>query len=226
VTATAAPHPSFRLIPSRFPPIGLFDTVATTADLAGAMELAGWTNDRLVAERVARLPEEEWVHGRPNASIVMAAFLHVPPNGNRFNGPDLGAWYAAAAFATAAAEVAHHLRREAVATSMPLMRRQFRCYQARLDGEFFDIRGERAIRPEIHDPVSYAASQMFGEAVRSGDQCGIVWDSLRHAGGTCVVSYRPRAILDIVQTDHVEITVTTHLPRIEVHRLAAQPSTH
>jgi len=29
-----------------------------------------------------------------------------------------------------------------------------------------------------------------------------------------------------VQTDHVEITVTARLPRIEVRRLAAQPPTH
>jgi len=218
---TAAPHPNFRLIPSRFPPIGLFDTVATAADLAAAMELAGWTNDRLVAERVARLPRADWVHGRPNASIIMAAFLHVPPGGNRFNGPDLGAWYAAASLVTAAAEVAHHLRREAVATSQTLMRRQFRCYQARLEGEFLDIRGEQAIRPEAYDPTSYVGSQVLGEAVRAGGEAGIVWDSLRHMAGTCMVSYRPDAILDVTQTDHVEITVTARLPRIEVRRLTA-----
>jgi hypothetical protein len=224
--STRAPHPSFRLIPSRFPPIGLFDTVATGADLAAAMELAGWTNDRLVAERVVRLPREDWVHGRPNASIVMAAFLHVPPGGNRFNGPDLGAWYAAAAFPTAAAEVAHHLRREAVATSVPLMRRQFRCYEARLEGDFLDLRGESAARPEVLHPVSYATSQVFGETIRANGGTGLVWDSLRHVGGVCVVSFRPRAILDVVQTEHVEITVTARLPRIEVRRLAAQPPSH
>jgi hypothetical protein len=223
---TDAPHPSFRLIPSRFPPIGLFDTVATAADLAATMELAGWTNDRLVAERVARLPREEWVHGRPNASIVMAAFLHVPPGGSRFNGPDLGAWYASAALPTAAAEVAHHLRREAVATSVPIMRRQFRCYQARLDGRFLDLRGQRESRPDVHDPVSYIASQALGETVRASGEAGIVWDSVRHAGGVCVVSFRPTAVLDIVQTDHWEITVTARLPRIEVRRLAAQPPSH
>ena len=223
---TAAPHPSFRLIPSRFPPIGLFDTVATPADLAAAMELAGWTNDRLVAERVARLPRFEWVHGRPNASIVMAAFLHVPPLGNRFNGPDLGAWYAAAALPTAAAEVAHHLRREAVATSVPLMRRQFRCYQARLDGRFVDIRGRREQRPEVHDPVRYTASQAFGERARADGHAGIVWDSLRHRGGVCAVSFRPTMILDVTQTDHFELTVTRHLPRIEVRRLAAHSASH
>ena len=68
-----APQPTYRLIPSRFPPIGLFDTVSTAADLDAVMELAGWTNDRLVKERVARLPQDEWVYGRANASIVMAA---------------------------------------------------------------------------------------------------------------------------------------------------------
>jgi hypothetical protein len=80
-----APRPAHRLIPSRFPPIGVFDTVATAADLRPVMELAGWTNDRLVAERIDRLPREEWVYGRPNASVVMAAFLHAVPAGMRFN---------------------------------------------------------------------------------------------------------------------------------------------
>jgi len=110
---SAAPSPSYRLIPSRFPPIGLFDTVATVADAEAVMELAGWTNDRLVEARLRRLPEDEWVYGRTNSSIVMAAFLHVPPTGARFNGPDLGAWDAAAALRTAAFEVGHRLRREA-----------------------------------------------------------------------------------------------------------------
>ncbi|MBN9331993.1 RES family NAD+ phosphorylase, partial [Devosia sp.] len=108
-----APQPSFRLIPSQFPPIGLFDTVSRAADLEAVMELAGWTNDRLVAERIKRLPQDEWAFGRPNSSIVMAAFLHAAPGGGRFSGPDLGAWYAAVSVETGLAEVAHHLRREA-----------------------------------------------------------------------------------------------------------------
>src|SRR5690606_13980174 len=108
-----APQPTFRLIPSRFPPIGLFDTVTTAADMDAVMELVGWTNDRLVADRVARLPASERVYGRANSSIVMAAFLHAQPGGARFNSSELGAWYASANLATAAAEVGHHLRREA-----------------------------------------------------------------------------------------------------------------
>jgi hypothetical protein len=37
----------------------------------------------------------------------------------RFNGPELGAWYAADDIRTAAAEVGHHLRRETVAHRRP-----------------------------------------------------------------------------------------------------------
>jgi hypothetical protein len=123
-----SPRPAYRLIPSQFPPIGLFDTVATAADLAIVMELVGWTDDRLVADRLARLPQVEWVFGVSNASIVMAAFLHVAPGGMRFNGPDLGAWYASDELRTAAAEVGHHLRRETVARAKASMTRTYRAY--------------------------------------------------------------------------------------------------
>ena len=58
---------------------------------AGRDELAGWTKDRLVADRLDRLPRSRSVHGRPNANIIMATFLHPAPEGMRFNGPVLGA---------------------------------------------------------------------------------------------------------------------------------------
>src|ERR1700759_4432733 len=110
--AVAITDKTFRLIPSRFPPINLFETVSTADDLAAVMELEGWTNDRLVAERVARLPRDEWVYGINNASIVMASFMPAAPSGLRFSGSELGAWYASMMVNTATFEVSHHLRRE------------------------------------------------------------------------------------------------------------------
>jgi len=219
---TAAPRPVHRLIPSQFPPIGLFDTVATAADLAAVMELVGWTNDRLVAERINRLPRTEWVYGSPNASIVMAAFLHVAPGGMRFNGPDLGAWYAADNIRTAAAEVGHHLRREAVARGVATMRRRYRAYAATLLGDYLDIRGQQASRPEIYASESYAASQPFGEQIRASGDAGLIYDSVRLVNGTNVVALRPRNIIDILQTDHYEITVQSAQRTIDVRNLAAQ----
>lgn len=212
-----APQPTYRLIPSRFPPIGLFDTVALAADLEAVMELAGWTNDRLVKERVARLPQSEWAYGRPNSSIVMAAFLHAAPSGGRFNGPDLGAWYAAAAIPTAVAEVGHHLRREALARGAESMQRTFRSYSARLDGAFVDIRGTS---PELHAATDYSAGQAFGEAHRAAGEDGILYDSVRHHGGTNACAYRPSKVLDVAQAEHFEITVSVGDKRIEARRLA------
>jgi hypothetical protein len=204
----AAPHPTHRLIPSRFPPVGAFDTVATAADARAVMELEEWTNDRLVAERLRRLPEAEWVYGSPNSSVVMAAFLHAPLDGARFSGPDLGAWYAAAAITTAVAEVAHHLRREAVARGLPEARRVYRAYTARLLGDdYLDLRRMQASKPDVYAPDSYAASQILGEMVRASGRSGIVYDSVRHAGGTNVVVHRPRHVTEVTQAAHYDIIV-------------------
>lgn len=213
---SGAPAPTFRLIPSKFPPIGLFDTVATAADAEAVMELAGWTNDRLVEERLRRLPEDEWVYGRPNSSVVMATFLHVPPTGSRFNGPDLGAWYAAAALRTAAIEVAHHLRREAIATGASMLERAFRTYTAELAGNYLDLRGQQAARPDIYADGSYVASQSLGESTRASGGAGIIYDSVRHAGGTNIVAHRPRNILQVTQTDHWLLTVQARSSQISL----------
>lgn len=219
-TLEPAPHPSYRLIPSRFPPIGLFDTVTTAADMDAVMELVGWTNDRLVADRVGRLPESERVYGRANASIVMAAFLHAQPGGARFNSNELGAWYASADLKTAAAEVGHHLRREAFARDLQTLSRTYRAYSARLEGVFVQLCGKQDEMPDVYAPDSYLASQAFGEAVRQSDADGILYDSIRLRGGVNMVAFRPSKVLDILQTDHFEITVRPDSGTIDVRKLS------
>jgi hypothetical protein len=216
-----APEPTYRLVPSKFPPIGLIDTVATAADMEVVLDLVGWTNDRLVAERASLLPRSEGVFGRPNSSVVMAAFLHVAPGGMRFNNNDVGAWYAAAETVTAIAEVAHHLRREAVATGLPTMSRTYRCYLADLAGTYVDLRERGTEMPEIFATDSYAESQRFGETVRATDNAGILYASVRRTGGLNIVGYRPSLILNVRQGDHFEITVQAADRHINVKTLSA-----
>ena len=153
--------------------------------------------------------------GRANASIVMAAFLHAAPGGGRFNGPDLGAWYASADQTTAVAEVGHHLRREAVARQQPSLRRTFRAYTSRLNGRYLDIRG--STRPDLYAYDSYTAGQEFGEAERA--RGGFVYDSVRRQGGINVVAYRPSKVTDVMQAEHFDVAVSAVARRIEVTRL-------
>ena len=200
--------PTFRLIPSRFPPVGAFDNVSSPGDLAAVMELAEWTNDRLVHARLNRLPRRQWVFGRANASIVMAAFLHAPPDGNRFSGRDLNAWYASLSQKTAIAEVAHHLRRQMIDEGRQSAKMTFRSYGARLDGEdTIDIRGRQSDRADLYDRRSFDQSQIFGEEQRAAGRDGIVYDSLRHSGGINVVCFFPAKVLDVEQQDHFEVQV-------------------
>jgi hypothetical protein len=203
----AITEPTLRLIPSRFPPIAAFENVSSVDDLAAVIELEGWTNDRLVEARLVRLSRDEWVYGVPNASIVMASFLHGAPSGLRFNGPDLGAWYASKHINTALMEIAHHLRRAAHLSGMSEMRgHQYRTYSAITEGAYEDICCQHASRPELYAPADYSASQPFGEGIRrTGD--GIIYSSIRHTGGTNIVAYRPRKILNVTQRDHYELTV-------------------
>jgi hypothetical protein len=160
------------------------------------------------------------VYGIPNASIVMAAFLHVAPGGMRFNGPELGAWYAADDIRTAAAEVGHHLRRETVARNVTTMTRTYRAYAATLLGNYLDIRGQQATRPDVYASNRYDASQKIGEEVRASGGAGLLYDSLRRRTGVNVVAHRPRNISDIVQTDHFEITVLATSRTIDIRKLS------
>ncbi len=105
------------------------------------------------------------------------------------------------------------------------MRRQYRCYTAHLAGLYLDIRGQARARPDLYAPDSYGASQQFGEAVRASGGAGILYDSVRHAGGVNVVAHRPGNVLDVVQADHFEITVRSGARRMDVRRLAASPTT-
>lgn len=213
-----------RLIPSRYPPVQAFESVSSAGDLAAVLELEGWTNDRLVAERLNRLPRSEWAYGRPNASVVMAAFLHASPDGARFNGPELGAWYASLDVKTAIAEVAHHLSRAAWHAGKRQYIGEYRAYLADLAGDFEDLRGQLENRPDLYDPDNYSLSQAHGESQRASHVDGILYDSVRLVNGTNAVAFKPPGILGVVSGDHWRITASTDTAPV-AHRLRAPGNT-
>ena len=202
-----APAGTIRLIPSRFPSIPAFDAITTPDDLEVVMELEGWTNDRLVSPRLARLPRAEWVYGVPNASVVMAAFLHASPGGLRFSDPSLGAWYGSTHPNTALLEVANGLRKEIALSALTQKSETYRQYRADLTGDSVDL---FEAHPEYHDPddASYPVAQAFGRRVRhDGTRAGIRYESVRHAGHENWVCFRPSLIQNVTQAKHFRIEV-------------------
>ena len=146
-----------RLIASRWPTIGVFDTVASADDVEATLLLEALTNDRVneTLARLGRLDRSEWMTGEPGATLVMAAFCHPDPGGGRFNNEALGAWYCATEIETAIAEaVYHHTERLAHSTSGFRYVIQMRELISDVDAEVCDLRGLRERHPELYDPES------------------------------------------------------------------------
>ena len=196
--------PSYRLVPSRFPPVGLFDRVARPEDLEFVLAAEALTNDRLRDEAgdLQLVPPEERVSG-PGTTPVMAAFTHVNREGSRFSDGTYGIYYAAHEMPTAIAETAFHRERFLARTAEPAGEIDMRSYLADIKTDLVDLRGYGRRKPDFMSPDSYAASQVFGRKQREAGAGGIVFDSVRRAGGLCVAIFRPRLVTAFRQGPHI-----------------------
>jgi hypothetical protein len=194
-----------RLIPSRFPVAGLFDRVARHEDLDAVFELEGWTNDRISGELgiLSAIPRDEWVVGRPMASVVMAAYCHPRPGGGRFSGEDRGAWYAARSLETALAESIYHRTREIGEVGGYDARMQMRVYLADFGARFHDLRTVRGFGP-VYDADDYGASQRLGRDLLDQGSNGLVYRSVRHDTGECIACFRPALVKNVRVGGHYE----------------------
>jgi hypothetical protein len=197
-------RPCYRVVPSRFPPISLFERVADPADLDAVFAVEAMTDDRAreAVGDLARVPPEERVTGA-GAGYVMAPFTHVPPGGGRFTDPTFGAYYAARTLETAVAETTYHRARFLAATHEPPTELDMRVLVATLDAPLHDVRGLRDARSELYHPEDYAAGQAFGRRLRERGAWGVAYESVRHPGGECAAVYRPRAIMGCRQEKHL-----------------------
>ena len=100
---------SFRLIPSRYPTVGLYEAISDPADLDVVFAIEALTNPRIRDElgQLQLVPPDERVSG-PGSTPIMAAFTHLNPEGSRFSNGSYGVYYAAQTLETAVAEVSHH----------------------------------------------------------------------------------------------------------------------
>ncbi len=149
------------------------------------------------------VPLEERISG-PGASFVMASFTHLNPTGSRFSDGSYGVYYAARALRTAIRETAYHFGRYAAAGGDGPRYESMRVLVGRIDNRFADVASlPAALRAKILAPESYADSQPFGAALRAAGSNGVVYASVRDAGGQCVGAFRPRAVGIPVQARHL-----------------------
>ncbi len=207
--SSAAPPPlrrirwqrAYRIVPSRFPPVGVFDAIADPVDLDALYWLEALTNPRLREElgEVSNVPKARRVSG-PGTTPLMAAFTHANPEGSRFSDGSYGVLYLAHEFATAVEETVYHRERFLAATREPPIDVTMRTYVTGVQGTLHDIRG--GWKPE-HDPASYAASRTLGAELRKDGSDGIAYDSARCKGGECAALFYPDLAKPCVQGKHL-----------------------
>ncbi len=196
--------PCWRIIPSRFPPVQLFERVTDPDDLEAIFELETLTNPRLRNEagEIALVPPEDRISG-PGSTVIMAAFTHLNPNGSWFSDGTYGVFYAASDLNAVIAETKYHREQFLSATAQPHMELDMRVYLVDLDGDLHDLRGQKATQPLVYHSHNYAAGQHLAKTLRAAGSNGIAYDSVRCAEGECVAVFRPPLLSNARQERHL-----------------------
>ena len=181
-------------------------------ELALLAEIEGATSGRLIAEErgLGGLSPDELVHGVPHARFINASFAYAKPREPlRFNPANRGAWYAALGLETCIAEVGYHLTLALADVGDFNAVVEYGEMLASMSGVFVDLR-EVADHPALDpEPASgYAAGNAVAAQAHAEGHNGIIYPSVRHAGGTCIAALWPNVVQSVVQGAMVRLTWT------------------
>lgn len=172
-------------------------------ELALLGEIEGATSSRLMAQErgISGLAANELVYDVPHAHFINASFAYAKPRQpNRFNGARRGAWYAALAVETCLAEVGYHLTNALADAGDFHAVVEYAEMFCSLAGDFLDLR-PLPVHPALHpDPArAYPIGNAMADRARAEGLNGIIYPSVRHKGGTCLVALRPAAVQSVRQ---------------------------
>jgi len=192
----------FRIIPSVYPPVNFFEDLVDPAEMETLWEIESLTNERLRQEAgdIFLVSTEDRVSG-PGSSVIMAAFTHLSKP-TRFSDGSYGVYYAGFSRETAIRETVYHRESFLKATNEGPSEVTMRLYEGMILKPLHDIREKKF--GGLHDPDSYFESQAFGRTSRKQNAWGLVYNSVRHHGGTCMAAFRPPAISIPKQISHLK----------------------
>lgn len=185
----------------------LADNQGELDDLA---EIEGATSSRQIAEErgLVGLSADELVHGVPHAKFINASFAYAKPREpGRFNPANRGAWYAALEVGTCIAEVGYHLTRALADAGDFDAVVEYAEMIASMSGVFIDLRGmpdHPALDPD--KSRGYPAGNALAAQARADGHNGIIYPSVRDAGGTCIAALWPNVVQSVVQGNMYRLT--------------------
>jgi RES domain-containing protein len=205
VTTEAFPRTVRLVTTARLRAPVLLPLVDSEDELALLGEIEGATSARLRAQErgISGLAANELVYDVPHAHFINASFAYArPQQPNRFNGASRGAWYAALALETCLAEVGFHLTNALADAGDFNAVVDYAEMFCSLAGDFLDLR-QRPQHPSLGADIAtaYPMGNALAARARAEGLNGIIYPSVRHPGGTCLVALRPAAVQSVRQGD-------------------------
>lgn len=184
---------TYRLIPSRFPPVSLYETLVANDRIDELVEVENLTNPRLQAQqRLGSLAEpatadrlQNWNH---------APFAYSNPEGSLFFGPGRPCLELAADKQTALAISVSRRERFLRRTQEPVVGLDMRMLVHPVSGSFLDLR-------PLGADLTHDDRRKVGEAVPR-DVAGILYHPAERPAGTCVAVLTGSALGRSVQANH------------------------
>lgn len=195
---------AFRMVPSKYPPISLFDDVADQADFEALYAVQARVNPRIRDElgEISRVAETERPFGIRGCHYAMAPFTHVNPDGSRFSNGDFGVFYCAQERLGAIDETVFHMQRWLGYTRMPAQEISMRCLKADFTATGLDIRSDEWADHGYHAPDDYSQARQLGLGAKQNRREAIFYRSVRHPGMACFALLTPRVLHSVIQASH------------------------
>ncbi|WP_051555198.1 RES family NAD+ phosphorylase [Legionella fairfieldensis] len=171
----------YRLIPSRFPPVHLFEDVANPDDFEALFAVQAMTNPRIQEEigNINLVPPQERIFGVPGCGYIMAAFTHVNPDGSRFSNGDYGLYYASENLETAIAETVYHRERFLGYTKEPPQEIDMRSLTAEFSANLYNLLHLNKTNHQLYDRNDYSLGQQLGKKLKQQGGDGFIYHSVR-----------------------------------------------
>ncbi|TNC82874.1 MAG: RES domain-containing protein [Oleiphilus sp.] len=168
--------------------------------------LEALTNPRILDQigDISLVPVSDRIVNVKHGSYAMAPFTHLNPEGGRFSTFNFGAYYCARDIDTAIKETVYHRERVLGYTNEPAQSIDMRTLVSRFDAKLVDVTGADFANDPIYHATDYSHSQAFASRLKSDDEDGVVYLSVRHPSHICYALFRPRLVTDICQGDHFE----------------------
>lgn len=191
--------PCWRIIPSRFPPVDLYQRIAPPEDWSVLQEIETLTNERVLTDRgkAAHIRAED--RGpNPTSSLILAPFCHPDPNGDQFSDGTFGISYALPTFEAALARSVRGREQFLRQTKERPITLQMRVLNTDMSGMLHDMRGKVA-----NDYREVAASRELCRTLRAEGSYGLVYDDPIQTIGTTVAALRPTILSNFRQERHL-----------------------